>query len=91
VGESVGWRALQRAGVLVLLEERESHGYELLSRLDELLVGSPDSGALYRELRAMEAEGLLRSAWHKPAGDRPSVSMASHPGARRCCAGRWGS
>jgi len=47
---------------LVLLAERESHGYDLAPRLAELGL-TPDRAALYRTLRAMDRRGELRSAW----------------------------
>src|SRR6187397_458570 len=50
--------------LLLLLRERPLHGYELLDRLPELGVeGRVDIGNLYRLLRALEDEGLVRSEW----------------------------
>jgi PadR family transcriptional regulator, regulatory protein PadR len=50
--------------VLLLLREREMHGYELLDRVPEL-VGEEriDVGNLYRALRALEEDGVVRSEW----------------------------
>jgi len=45
------------------LREQPSHGYELLERLEPLGVDRSDPGGLYRALRALEGEGLVRSAW----------------------------
>ena len=55
---------LGEAALLLLLAERPTHGYELLDALPEL-VGSErvDVGNLYRVLRALEDEGLVRSEW----------------------------
>ena len=55
---------LGEAALLVLLAERPTHGYELLDALPGL-VGSDrvDVGNLYRVLRALEDEGLVRSEW----------------------------
>lgn len=52
--------------VLLLLQEKPRHGYELLDELAPLLPGDvrPDFGNLYRMLRALEAEGLVKSEWH---------------------------
>jgi PadR family transcriptional regulator, regulatory protein PadR len=51
--------------VLLLLSERPAHGYELLDRLDEFLDGERvDMGNLYRVLRALEEDGLVRSEWN---------------------------
>ena len=50
--------------LLLLLRERPLHGYELLERIPELGVeGRVDIGNLYRLLRGLEAEGLVRSEW----------------------------
>jgi PadR family transcriptional regulator len=50
--------------VLLLLSEQVSHGYELLERLGELIPGERiDMGNLYRLLRALEEDGLVRSDW----------------------------
>lgn len=55
---------LGEAALLVLLAERPTHGYELLDALPAL-VGSErvDVGNLYRVLRSLEDEGLVRSEW----------------------------
>jgi poly-beta-hydroxybutyrate-responsive repressor len=50
--------------VLLLLAERPAHGYELLDSLSELIPGERiDQGNLYRILRALEEDGLVRSEW----------------------------
>jgi poly-beta-hydroxybutyrate-responsive repressor len=51
-----------RAWLLLLLTESPAHGYDLVERLDSLDVGR-DAGSLYRALRALEHEGLVRSTW----------------------------
>lgn len=54
--------------VLVLLAEHETHGYDLAEALEALLdEGRVDFGNLYRLLRSLEAEGLLRSSWSDDA------------------------
>jgi len=57
--------------VLLLLRERPAHGYELLERIAELSGESIDMGNLYRVLRALEEEGLVRSEW-KGEGSGPA-------------------
>ena len=50
--------------LLLLLRERPLHGYELLERIPELGVERRvDIGNLYRLLRSLEEEGLVRSEW----------------------------
>lgn len=51
--------------LLLLLRERPMHGYELLERLPEMTGDESrvDVGNLYRVLRALEEEGIVRSEW----------------------------
>jgi PadR family transcriptional regulator, regulatory protein PadR len=55
-----------RPCLLLLLKESPSYGYELLERLPRLGLGK-DHGSLYRTLRALEQEGLVRSDWEPRA------------------------
>ena len=58
-----------RASLLLVLAEVAAHGYDLPALLAPLGLGSTDRGFLYRTLRAMEAEGLVTSAWDaSPSG-----------------------
>jgi poly-beta-hydroxybutyrate-responsive repressor len=56
-----------RACLLLLVREQPSHGYDLLERLGKLGFTRSDPGGLYRALRAMEQEGLMRSVWETSA------------------------
>lgn len=51
--------------LLLLLAESRSYGYELMEKLGQLgwKDVSPDPGAVYRNLRRMEADGLVESTW----------------------------
>ena len=50
--------------LLLLLKERSSHGYELMERLLDFGFNECiDPGAVYRNLRRMEEEGLIISEW----------------------------
>jgi poly-beta-hydroxybutyrate-responsive repressor len=54
----------QVAAALLLLRERPAHGYDLLERLPELIGEERvDVGNLYRVLRTLEEQGLVRSEW----------------------------
>lgn len=53
----------QRPAILILLRERESHGYELVQRLGGLGFEVPVTASIYAVLRAMEADGLVTSSW----------------------------
>jgi poly-beta-hydroxybutyrate-responsive repressor len=52
-----------RPCLLLLLREQPAHGYELLERLQSLGHAGDDPGGLYRTLRALERDGLVRSSW----------------------------
>jgi PadR family transcriptional regulator, regulatory protein PadR len=69
-GRGGPWRVRARIerfaepAVLLLLRDRQAHGYELLDQLGELLPGERvDMGNLYRVLRALEEDGLVSSKW----------------------------
>ena len=51
--------------LLLLLAEKSSHGYELTERYSELgfTEASFDPGAIYRTLKLLEAEELIKSRW----------------------------
>jgi PadR family transcriptional regulator len=73
--EEGGWTVrarIERFGepaLLLLLREAPAHGYELIERLSELLPDERiDMGNLYRVLRALEEQGVVRSEWD---GDAP--------------------
>lgn len=52
-----------RASLLLVLGEVPTHGYDLPVLLAPLGLGGTDRGFVYRTLRAMEADGLVASAW----------------------------
>jgi poly-beta-hydroxybutyrate-responsive repressor len=60
-----GWvRGFLQPRLILLLLQKPAHGYELLERLAEgAEMPGPDPGLLYRTLRQLEHEGLLRSSW----------------------------
>ncbi len=53
--------------ILLLLRERPVHGYELLEELPKLTSERVDMGNLYRFLRLLESEGVVRSDWDDQA------------------------
>jgi PadR family transcriptional regulator PadR len=55
-----------RPCLLLLLKEAPSYGYELLKRLPALGIDK-DHTTVYRSLRALESEGLVRSGWEERA------------------------
>ena len=52
-----------RPCLLLLLREEPAHGYDLLERVQSLGFDGSDPGGLYRALRALEKEKLVRSLW----------------------------
>jgi PadR family transcriptional regulator, regulatory protein PadR len=64
-------RSFLRPILLLLLAERNSHGYELLEQIAELGLERTDPGGLYRTLRTMEQEGLVAS-WWEPSTSGPA-------------------
>ena len=58
-------RNFLRPCILLLLREERAHGYDLLQRLRPLGFQRDDPGRLYRALRALEQEGLVRSTWEE--------------------------
>ena len=58
-------RNFLRPCILLLLREQPAHGYDLLERLRPLGFTRDDPGRLYRTLRALEEEGLVRSSWER--------------------------
>jgi PadR family transcriptional regulator, regulatory protein PadR len=54
--------------LLLLLSEKPTHGYELVDRVAEIVPGErPELGGLYRVLRALEEDGLVKSEWDAAA------------------------
>ena len=60
-----GMRLILRPSLLLLLSEKESHGYELYDQLSAFGFESQrlDSSVVYRDLREMEELGLIDSYW----------------------------
>jgi poly-beta-hydroxybutyrate-responsive repressor len=58
-------RNFLRPCILLLLREEPAHGYDLLERLRAFGFAESDPGGLYRALRKLEDESLVRSAWEQ--------------------------
>jgi PadR family transcriptional regulator PadR len=52
-----------RPCLVLLLAEGTSHGYELLDQVSALGLERVDPGRVYRCLRSMDEDGLVRSTW----------------------------
>src|SRR3984893_2542991 len=69
--------------LLLLIAESPGHGYDLLERLAAFGF-ERDPGGLYRALRTMEGEGLVRSEWQlSSVGPGPRHYELTRPGAER--------
>jgi len=67
--------------VLLLLREAPAHGYDLLERLRAFGYAGSDPGGLYRALRALEQDGLVRSAWeHSESGPDRRIYQLTRAG-----------
>jgi PadR family transcriptional regulator, regulatory protein PadR len=76
--------------VLLLLRERPVHGYELLEQLPELTGERVDMGNLYRFLRLLEQEGIVRSEWDDQAAG-PSKRVYELTGEGHALLDEWAS
>ncbi len=48
--------------LLLVISQKDSYGYELMEEVRKL-GATPDASAVYRMLRQMESEGLVKSEW----------------------------
>lgn len=62
-----GPRKLLTACLLLLLEERSAHGYELLGRLEPFGFDRSNPGRIYRSLRWLEEAGFVQPEWETTA------------------------
>jgi len=60
-----GMRLILRPSLLLMLAEKENHGYELYDQLSAFGFEPQqlDSSIVYRDLREMEELGLIKSYW----------------------------
>jgi len=56
-------RSFLQPQLLLLLLQKPAHGYDLMERLAQAEESSADPGLLYRTLRQLEVDGLVRSSW----------------------------
>ncbi|MGH8894050.1 MAG: helix-turn-helix transcriptional regulator [Actinomycetes bacterium] len=64
-------RNFLRPCLLLLLLDGPSHGYDLIRRLDPYGVTDGDPGHVYRALRLLERDRMVRSTW-APSAAGPS-------------------
>lgn len=74
-------RGVLRACLLILLDERAGHGYDLLTRLEALGYNRNNPGRIYRALRWLEAAGYVVPNWEtNGVGPARRVYDVSVPG-----------
>ncbi len=68
--------------LLLFLSKGSSHGYELLERVRSLgfEADQVDVGGVYRCLRRMEKEGLVRSRWDRASGRKRRIYSITDKG-----------
>ena len=76
--------------VLLLLRERPVHGYELLEQLPDLTGERVDMGNLYRFLRLLESDAIVRSEWDDRAAG-PSKRIYELTDEGRALLDQWAS
>lgn len=77
-------RNFLRPCLLLLLQERPAHGYDLVERLHASLIDDTDAGGVYRTLRAFEREGLVRSSWCTSGSGPARRTYALTPAGSEC-------
>jgi len=63
--------------LLLSLQQWNSHGYELMQRLAVFGFESMDPGSVYRTLRQLERDGLVRSDWDTDSSQGPARRVYS--------------
>jgi PadR family transcriptional regulator PadR len=76
-------RGLLRASILLLLNERPGHGYDLIERLKPFGFERDDPSRIYRALRWLEGAGLVRPNWETPAAGPARRVYELTPAGRR--------
>ena len=58
--------------VLSILQQRESYGYQIIKRVNQLSGGEVEwsAGSLYTLMHRMKADGLVDSSWVEKEGER---------------------
>ena len=82
---------LVRPAILTVLAEESLHGYRILERLAGMAMfhgQPPDPAGIYRVLKSMEQEGLVRCAWELQ-GSGPARRQYALAARGRSCLEQW--
>ena len=71
-----------RIGVLILLNKKPSHGYEIMKEIDSRSKGfwQPTPGGVYPILRDLEKSGYINGQWQTQKNRRLKVYKITKPG-----------
>jgi DNA-binding PadR family transcriptional regulator len=71
-----------RMGVLILLNKKPSHGYEIMKEIDNRTKGfwTPTPGGVYPVLRDLEKSGYIRGEWQTQKNRRLKVYWITNSG-----------
>ena len=76
--------------ILLLLAEQRSHGYELHERIRQMMpLWEVGAGNLYRELRRMDADGVVASVWEASQTRGPARRVYEITAAGRRALDEW--
>ncbi len=82
---------LLRPAILALLDRQGTHGYDIVQKIGELPFYAdslPDTSGVYKILKSMETEGLLKAEWEMgEAGPAKRHYTLTKDG--RTCLKRW--
>ncbi len=86
-----GMRLILRPSLLLMLAEKEAHGYELYDQLTSLGFDPEclDSSIIYRDLRDMEEMGLIGSRWDDEESKGPKRRVYSILDEGKSRLGEW--
>ncbi len=71
-----------RMGVLILLNKKPSHGYEIMKEINSRTKGfwQPTPGGVYPILRDLEKSGYIKGQWQTQKNRRLKVYKITNPG-----------
>jgi len=71
-----------RIGVLILLNKKPAHGYEIMKEIDSRTKGfwKPTPGGVYPILRDLEKSGYIKGQWQTQKNRRLKVYKITKPG-----------
>ncbi len=85
-GQQRPMRRFMEASLLLLLAQKDSHGYYLTEQLGKFGIENINASTLYRIMHRMEEHGWVRSGWQKGGqGPQKRVYSITEPGQDALC------